>query len=509
MDAIIESINPFGLYQKLMFIFIGIPSSLTAIAIYSTIFNVAEPNILCKNAVNITFTLKNNTKEFCEIWSNNNSNSYTCYVKDENYGETIISDWNLVCDRKFLAGLTQTLYMLGSFTGLFGGYFGDRYGRKKASFVLLCLLSATMALTQILLLDALKFSITAKYIIYSISQFLIGGFLSCISSSMYVLLMELTTTQYNTLFSNVILSCYVFGELFILLLCYFIRNWRITNFLITGIAIIFTIIFSFQVDESPRWYETQGRNKEAIKVLSKMASTNKRKFEESHFLNEIQKFNKNNTENSSAPVKTNKQVSIKSMLIEIFTPKKVFLKTFMIVYIWFSTTLLYYGITLGINNVDAVNPYLLYIFQALAEIGGYWFCLMNDRFGKRRMNIIYLFVSASVCLIIGFIPINKNLNDEKKDLKNAILIISLISIGKFAISASFNTLYVYTTQLYQTNVRNFTLLFCFSCGRLGSLISPQINLLGGIVWKSLPFLIFSISAFIALIFNFILPEKSI
>jgi OCT family organic cation transporter-like MFS transporter 4/5 len=106
------------------------------------------------------------------------------------------------------------------------------------------------------------------------------------------------------------------------------------------------------------------------------------------------------------------------------------------------------------------------------------------------------------------VPRNKDFDDEAKVLQDAILIISLISIGKFTVSASFNTLFVYTAELYDTRVRNFALVMCSCVGRLGSLISPQINLLGTIVWKTLPFLIFSISAFIAAVFNFILPEKS-
>ena len=37
MNTIIENLNPFGRYQKLMLLVIGIPSALSAITIYSTI----------------------------------------------------------------------------------------------------------------------------------------------------------------------------------------------------------------------------------------------------------------------------------------------------------------------------------------------------------------------------------------------------------------------------------------------------------------------------------------
>ena len=514
MNTIIENLNPFGRYQKLMLLVIGIPSALSAITIYSTIFTAAEPGYFCKNNEDI-ISLKNNSKELCNIWSNKSKNN-DCYFKDKYYGDTIISDWDLICDRKFLASLTQTFYFCGQFSGLFAGYFGDKYGRKRASFVILCLLSATMILTQILLLDEININVNGKYVIYSISQFLIGGFINSLYSSTYILLLELTTSKYNTLLSNIMLTNYVVGELIILLLAYYIRDWQIINAIIAVLTTVTAIAFYFLADESPKWYAEQKNYAEAVKVLKKIARINKNNFDETQFENEINTYEESSNkmfDNKVAPIENLKldestgKTSMKIILIEIFTPKKILLKTLLILYIWFASILLYFGISLGISDIDSINPYVLYIFQSLAEIGGYWLCLLNDKFGKRRMNIIYLIASSSVCLIVSLVPRNEDLNDEAKVLQDAILIISLISIGKFSVSASFNTLFVYTTELYDTRVRNFALVMCSCVGRLGSLISPQINLLGNIVWKTLPYLIFSISAFIAAIFNFILPEK--
>jgi OCT family organic cation transporter-like MFS transporter 4/5 len=409
--------------------------------------------------------------------------------------------------------------MLGCVSGLFVGYFGDKFGRKRTSFVLLCLSSITMIVTQVLLIDKINISITGKYIIYSISQFFIGGLVNSVYSTAYVLLLKITTNKYKTLFSNIMLFNYVLGELFILLIAYFIRNWQIINFIIAGLTTIVTILFFFLVEESPKWYVEHKKYEEALKVLQKIAKINNRNLNPYQFQNTIIN-NKNvhpiasnnkvySIENLKPVESIVKKVSIKGMLIGILTPKKVFLKTLLIIYIYFASNLLYYGISLGLNNVNAVDPYILYISQALAEIFGYWLCLINYKLGNKKMNIIYLLLASSVCLVISFVPRNKDVKNQNKVLEDNILIISLISIGKLMISASFNTFYIFTNQLYHINDRNFAFLFCTSVGRLGSLISPQINLLGDIIWKPLPFLIFSISAIFAAIFNFLLPEKYI
>ena len=63
-------------------------------------------------------------------------------------------------------------------------------------------------------------------------------------------------------------------------------------------------------------------------------------------------------------------------------------------------------------------------------------------------------------------------------------------------------------QRYPTNHRN-TLVSLVSCvGRIGSLISPQVNILRTIVWQPLPFYVFSGITFVACFFMVFLPDIS-
>lgn len=115
MDTIIEDINGFGKYQKIVLLIIGAMSSLNAMAIYA-IFIAAEPELTChfKDEYN-----NNNSKTFyndqkCEIWKNftkskelNIMSPYKCEWDTKYYGLTIINEWQLICDRAYLAGLTQ------------------------------------------------------------------------------------------------------------------------------------------------------------------------------------------------------------------------------------------------------------------------------------------------------------------------------------------------------------------------------------------------------------------
>ena len=519
MDTVIENANPFGKYQKLILSVIGIPCSLAAILTYSTIFTTANPKFFCEyfNDTTKPAIIIEDSKKVCDIWSNMDSEqNYTCKFDNKYYGKTIVTDWSLICHKKVLANLTQTFFMLGSFFAIFCGYFGDRYGRKKSAIGFQCLLTVTLLVTQILLLDFLSISTTAKYVIYCVSQLIIGLCISCIFMSSYVLLLELTIDKYHTIFSNLKLVFYIVGELLILLVAYLVRDFKIINWAITAMAVISTITTFILIDESPRWYVSQGRYDEAFLIMKKISRINranqdinlksfdKKITDEDSF---YRVFNVEKNADDENDDENGQLTSVKDMLRQIFTPKKMFLRTALTAYVWLASSLLYYGISLGVNDIDSINPYILYIFSSFAELIGIWLCLINNKFGHRKMNIVYLMISTLVCLAIGLIPRNKDLNNHVKVLQDAILVISLISIAKCTISAAFNTIYVHTVEIYPTNVRNFALLFCSSVGEFGSIISPQINLLGDLVWKAMPFFIFSGSAFISLIFVFILPES--
>lgn len=51
----------------------------------------------------------------------------------------------------------------------------------------------------------------------------------------------------------------------------------------------------------------------------------------------------------------------------------------------------------------------------------------------------------------------------------------LAMIGKFSITASFTVVYVYTSELYPTVIRNAGLCLSSMIGRLGSILAPYVS----------------------------------
>ena len=511
IERTFEEIGAFGKFQKFNMLLMIFVATLPSITIYATVFNLAEPTLKCHDI------FKNESvSEICNVWENvtkskvdNKVTIHACEFDGKFYGKTIFTDWNFYCNRKYLAGLTQTFYLVGTVCGIFSGYFGDRFGRKKNIFGFLAALALLLSSTQFLISGFLGVSIKVKYIIYCFSQLLIGLFCNCLYMTSYVLMIESTTHSYHTFFSNVHLSIYLLGELLVLIPSYFIRNWEINNWIVAGFTAISLIVVSFFLIESPRWLISQKRFQEAELIFKRIATINGKSWEAKNFEMKIVNLEYSINENLIKKLeKKNENFGIKTMMKNICSPKVNCKKSTLFSCVWFSLNLVYYGFSLGVASIVSVNPYLMFIFSCLAEFLGYLVCMMNYKIGRRKALIIYFLLTGFICLVISFEQgnINRNLGNEQKNVFNAVMIIILVSIGKCMASAAFNTCYVFTAENYETNVRNFALLFVSCIGNIGGLVSPQVNLSKGLS-KPLPYLIFSLFSLFGSLAVFMMPKS--
>ncbi|VDM70661.1 unnamed protein product [Strongylus vulgaris] len=54
-------------------------------------------------------------------------------------------------------------------------------------------------------------------------------------------------------------------------------------------------------------------------------------------------------------------------------------------------------------------------------------------------------------------------------------------LGKFAISCSFMSIYVYASEIFPTNIRNLSIGFCEMMSRVGGILAPYVTALVSIV----------------------------
>lgn len=245
-----------------------------------------------------------------------------------------------------------------------------------------------------------------------------------------------------------------------------------------------------------------GRLEEAHEILSQIAKRNKVKdFETALPVESMSKLmHHHNKENNS---QDENHQSSGSPTIELFWPPRNLIKLVVLFVIWNSINLNYSGVALGIISALDVNPFIMFMLSAIFEAIGLLTCLANNRLGRRRALFIQLFLVSICSILVSFLP------DEIEFVQADVLTyvkVGLALIGRGLISGSYNTIYIFASELYEVKVRSTAILFLSSGGCFSTLIAPQINMLRVLVWRPLPYIIFGASTFVSSIIIFILPE---
>lgn len=173
---------------------------------------------------------------------------------------TVVTEWQLICERRFLRPLLATLYFCGVTLGaVICGLLADRYGRRPV--VLICLYA------QGLLGASLYFTKTlATFMILRFSQ---GFFVQGLQGTTFALLVELFPLRFRTAVGVVLELYWALGLVYLAGASYYIPNWRSLQ-LVLSIPTAATLLYVCIVPESARWLSTNGKIEEAQKVLKKL-----------------------------------------------------------------------------------------------------------------------------------------------------------------------------------------------------------------------------------------------
>ena len=122
--------------------------------------------------------------------------------------------------------------------------------------------------------------------------------------------------------------------------------------------------------------------------------------------------------------------------------------------------------------------------------------LTMDRFGRKPILVLCQLVSGCACISAGFVPTNL-----------PVLTSVLSCLGKLGTSAAFALIYLYSAEMFPTEVRNTSLGTCSMVARLGGFVAPYIASLGSYESSGyVPFLIFGIATLLGGSTAIILPE---
>lgn len=229
----------------------------------------------------------------------------------------------------------------------------------------------------------------------------------------------------------------------------------------------------------------QGRDEEAIDELRRIARWNKKQLPENLALDTHYTSNNAHTNNNTTEKK------------EAVWSKDLLLKTFVQSGIWFVVTMSIFGLQMAAKELQG-SMYSNFILLSLVSFPAITITVVaTNKFGRKRTAVVALFCESIACLSIAFIPARKEF---------AIARVVMGIAGKFFASITLQSLYVWSAEIFPTQVRSKGMGVVEIMARFGAACSPWV--IKGLtpVGAYLPFVVMGVPAFFGAVAGLWLPE---
>ncbi|XP_071547685.1 organic cation transporter protein-like isoform X2 [Panulirus ornatus] len=416
-------------------------------------------------------------ERLCTHWDFDNST----------YGSTLTSEFNLVCEGKFLRPLFNSIYLFGDLFGCpTNGWLSDKYGRKT--------MLAIGLVMYTLLSNCLSW-------LHNMSAILVVRFFQGLAQptaihSGYSLAMEVCQLRHRYVVGTLIFLPWAFSIMVSAGIAYLIRDWQWYMFIVSLPSLVFLPVLWF-LDESPRWLILRGHHDRALQVLQRAARWNSVKLPPKEELLAIME---DIRRESSQDSKAHAQGLLSSLRlvareITIFVRTKKMRKISLSIYTNFLISgMVYFGLSLG-GDGFGTDPFVYMVLSGAVEIPGSIVIIpMVGRLGRRVSNIICYLITGVVLLAISFTP------------SASWMMTTLALLGKLTISAAYQIVFLHANELFPTEVRTRGTSNAGVFAQVGSSAAPFLVDSLRNVYSSAPSMVFSVASLVAAVVTFGLPE---
>ena len=383
------------------------------------------------------------------------------------------TEFDLVCSKQYLKALSTSMTYVGCLIGALGcGQLADMYGRKPI-IILSYFIEVIGSFCGVFVNSIWQ---------YLALRVLIGICYGNLSVVTFVFFLEFIHPKARGWATNVMFFGLTISLLVVTWIAYYVRYWRKIVLITTAFPFL-GFVCSWLLMESPYWLFSKRKYDEAEKVLLSIAKFNNTKIKVS-----LKRCGVNNTFDQARQVK---QYTYYHLLNNV----KVAMISLFQAWLWFVMGLVFFSVALESSKLGG-DLYTNFILSSLADIPGYVVTIISSIYvGRKKVMFSNILGFCLLLTTIGIVPHHFETTR-----------ISLAVLSRVFATVAYNTLGLWTFEIYPTVIRSQGTSFCEIFTRIGSTAVPFLTSVLQDVSPKLPFFIMAGIGFVGVISSLFLPE---
>ncbi|XP_055958456.1 solute carrier family 22 member 16 [Patella vulgata] len=395
----------------------------------------------CVDDVMSNNSRNNVTYKYCS-----NDDNSTCSRVYDDYTRTVVTEWDLMCERKWITPIITSIQMAGVLVGaVIAGQSADTFGRKKTFYLTLLLHS--------ILTVAIAF--VTSWQAFTVMRCLIGATLgSYLVVSVFP--MEFLGFKGRTVLS--LIPTFAAGVCLLALVTWWLHDWTYAHIFGGAFTVPFLLGW-FVVPESIRWLTVKGKLDKAEKVIEQVAMMNGR----------------------AKPVNT-KEIIMRICneerestmggkpysYLDLYRGWKMAKHSIIIQVTWWCTSASLYGFAFGIGQLSGnfyLNLFLMFILEFPIFIP---IIYALNKFGRRTVATVMYGAGTISCIAVIIIQ-----NTVPFGYKG-VMITTLSLAARLFSAMAWAGIIIITTESYPTVIRNLGYGAANTAARIGGIVAPFI-----------------------------------